>query len=201
MTDEYWDRIRESSDFLDREYDRRASEDELAARSARLYDALRRVDHERARWELGIPQPDDSDADDARAQAVEDWSESTSASLAPTAEEQFDDHRRKLLVTLDVGRGLPASVAAGWAATVRAIDSVEGGLQAITALQGDCTRVEREHTARHGYSLDPDFDNELWDVVRELAWLESILRHVDEHQRGRGTGLFALSRIAYGTGR
>lgn len=177
MTDDYRDRIRESNDFLDHMYDQQGFEDDLAARSARLHAALRHHDDGRARWELGIPPPDPSDAADGPRQVDVDESIRTEPSQTPSAQEQFEDHQRKLLSILKVAQCLPADVTAAWAAAVRAIDSVEGGLRTIAALEGERTRLDREHTLRRGYSPDPDFDREIWQVARELAWLEHLLRY------------------------
>jgi hypothetical protein len=216
MSDDYWERRQESNAFWDREYDQRAREDELAARSARFYGALLSHDHGRARWELGLPPSDESvsRADGPRRIDIEtaadrllhdpgrprridvDGRARAERSQTPTAEEQFEEHRRKLLAILNVALCLPASVLTRWAAAVRTIDSVESGLRTIAALQGECSRLKQENTRRRGYSTDPCFDNEIWDVEAELAWLERILHHVQEYLRGGGTGSFALSPIS-----
>lgn len=165
------DRIDDSAHYLNRRSDQRAFENDLAARSSEVWDAILDHDHGRTRWALGIPPPDPS---------------AVHTDLPVSAAEQlFGRYRARLLAMLEYGVpeypvGLPRDIARAWARTLGLLsfaDPPGQTVRAVTAVEVEvgCVRVA---VARGHGDPDPSFGRGMLALERGLTGLRQVVLHV-----------------------
>lgn len=161
--DDYW-RWRNAQD------DARWAADRASEATSALYGALRRGDHDTARWLTGVP-PAGSGAD--RPEQTE----------PPTAGEQFREHTQALLFNLRwAGRFLPQELLADWIARVERLDierPLAAELAAIEAIREEyeraCHRYEPPITE---VSSRIEWDYHVPRIGHEIEWVAALFRHV-----------------------
>ena len=161
--DDYW-RWRNAED------DRRRAADRAREQTNRLYDALRRGDHDTARWITGVP-PADAGSDDTDA---------PEPAAPPTAGEQFHEHKQTLLFNLTLAFVLPEELREDWARRVERLDIElpEGGLAVIEQIGDEYRLAHRYQPTNFEVSQRMQWDYQVPRVGHEIQWLETLFRHV-----------------------
>jgi len=126
--DDYWN-------WRDGEDERRRAADRASEQTSRLYDALRRGDHDTARWLTGVPPAPFGSGEPGQPERTD----------PPTAGEQFLEHQQALLFNLRwAGSFLPQELLADWAVRVERLDieqPLEASLAAIEAIRNEYERA------------------------------------------------------------